>query len=175
LLCKQYLTVGMTEKLIITSHGHYTLIGSIVVVTLILLSQRNSLEEFAPYIPVLVALSLLVTVHLVPWFETYFHQRNGITLGERYMATRGHHVEGSYRAAFDPTSVRSSGGLHEDLSHRWSPDPLELEHMHLNGQYQTTLRLDSPENSSSLDLELGLPQDAQLSTASAGSRELFLS
>ena len=173
--CKQYLTVGMNEKLIITSHGHYTLIGSIVVVTLILLSQRNSLEEFAPYIPVLVALSLLVTVHLVPWFETYFHQRNGITLGERYMATRGHHVEGSYRAAFDPTSVRSSGGFHEDLSHRWSPDPLELEHMHLNGQYQTTLRLDSQENSSSLDLELGLPQGAQSNTASAGSREPFLS
>jgi hypothetical protein len=173
--CKQYFTVGMTEKLIITSHGHYTLIGSIVVVTLILLSQRNSLEEFAPYIPVLVALSLLVTVHLVPWFETYFHQRNGITLGERYMATRGHHVEGSYRAAFDPTSVRSNGGFHEDLSHRWSPDPLELEHMHLNGQYQTTLRLDSPENSSSLDLELGLPQEAQSSAASAGSREPFLS
>ena len=159
----------------ITRHGHYTLIGSTVVVTLILLSQRNSLEAFGPYIPVLVALSLLVTVHVVPWFETYFHQRNGITLGERYMATRGHHVEGSYGAVFDPTSVRSGGGFHEDLSRPWTPDPLELEHMHLNGQYQTTARLDSPENSSSLDLELGIPRDAQSSAASAGSGRPFLS
>ena len=65
----------MNEKLIITSHGHYTLIGSIAVVTLILLSQRSSLEEFAPYIPVLVAL--------------VFWSLSTLSLGSKHISTRG--------------------------------------------------------------------------------------
>jgi hypothetical protein len=136
------------------------LIGSIVIATLILIFQRNSLEAFGSYIPVLVALGLLTAVHVVPWILTYFHQRNGITLGEHYMATRGNYPAASYHAVVDSGSFQSSEEFLGNFDRVWSPHPLELGHMHLNGGYPGTARPDSPPTSS-LDLEIGLHQQAQ--------------
>jgi len=143
------------------SYGHYPLIGSIVIATPILVFQRNSLEAFGSYIPVLVALSLLTAVHVVPWILTYFHQRNEITLGEYIVATSGNYPAASYHAVVDSGSIRSSEEFFGNLDHLWSRDPLELGHMHLNGDYPGTARPDSPPTSS-LDLETGLHQQAQL-------------
>jgi hypothetical protein len=57
----------------------------------------------------------------------------------------------------------------------WGPDPLAFLHMdHPDREYQTPRRLVSPENPSSVDLELGLYQEAASSTASAGTRDPFL-
>ena len=143
------------------SYGRYPLIGSIVIATLVLIFQRNSLEAFGSYIPVLVALGLLTAVHVVPWILTYFHQRNGITLGEHYMATRGNYQAASYHAVVDSGSIQSSEEVFGNLDRLWSQDPLELGHMHLNGDYPGTARPDSP-STSSLDLETGMHQQAQL-------------
>jgi hypothetical protein len=161
----------------INRHGHRTLAGSIVVVTLILLSQRNSLEAFQRYIPLFVALGLLATVHLMPWFETYFQERNRITLGEYVLANRGVHPGGSYRAVADLTSVQSNGEPQGRLSRGWTQgqDPIVFAHMHLNGQYERTTRPESPEHSSTLDLEAGSHQQAPSNTASAESQDPFLS
>jgi hypothetical protein len=158
------------EKLLITinRNGHYTLAGFIVIGTVVVLSQRISLEEFGPYVPVSVGLSLLVTVHVVPWIKTLFHRRNRITLGDYVTATGGDHPGGSYRAVVDTSSVRSSERFHGSFTRGWRADPLELRHM--NGAYLMTTRPDSPEHSSSLDLETGLSQQGRPSPSRAAHR-----
>jgi hypothetical protein len=176
LRCKQHFIVRCLDTNANNPHrnGHYTLAGFLVIGIVVVLFQRISLEAFGPYVPFSVALSLLATVHVVPWIKTFFQQRNGITLGEYIIATGGYHPEGSAQAAVDPTSVRSIGGFHIVPDRGWNSDPFELQHMHLSGQYQTTARAYSPDHSSSFDLESGLPHQAQSSTASAGSRQPFL-
>jgi hypothetical protein len=146
------------------------LLGSIFVVTLILIFQHNSLEASGSYIPLLIALSLLATVHAIPWIETHFHQRHRITLGEDYMATRGYYPAASYQAAVDSDSVHSSEGSLGNSPRVWSPPPLAFEHMYLNGHSQRTGIPGSPDNSDSLDLETGLHEQAQVEV---GPREPF--
>lgn len=148
----------------------------LVIATLVLLSQRISLEAFGPYIPLSVAMSLLVTIYIVPWVRASFH-RNGITLGEYVMATGDRNPGGSHRAAVDSASVRSIGVFRGNLNRilGWGPGPLEFQHMdHLDIEYHTTRGPVSPENASSVDLELGLNQEAESSSASAGTRDPFL-
>jgi len=87
------------------------------------------------------------------------------------MAIRGDDPAESLQAGVDPNSVRSSEGFLGNLTRVWSPLPLELEHMHLNGHYHRRGRPGSPDNSSSLDLETGLHEQAQ---SEAGSMEPFL-
>lgn len=156
--------------MLITIHrnGHYTLAGFIVIGTVVVLSQRISLGEFGPYVPFSVGLSLSVTVHVVPRIKTLFHQRNGITLGDYVTATGGDHPGGSYRAVVDTGSVRSSERFYGSITHGWRADPLELQHM--DGAYLMTTRPDSPEHSSSLDLETGLSQQGQPSQSRAAHR-----
>lgn len=152
-------------------NGACTLAGAIVVIILVLLSQRTSPEAFAPYIPISVALGLLVTIYVLPWIRTCIQQRNGFNLRDYVLATSGDISGGSYRAAVDPLSVRSAGTFRGDMypDLELGPLPLAFEHMgHVVGQYQ---RPRSPENGSSLDLDSGLHQEAETSTASADSRD----
>ncbi len=138
----------------INRNGHFTLAGFIVIGTVVVLSQRISLEDFGPYVPFSVGLGLLVTVHVVPWTKTLFHQRNGITLGDYVDANRGHPPRGSYGAVVDTSSNRSDDMFYGSPNPGWPMDPLELQHF--RGAYLTTSRPDSPEGSSSIDLELGM-------------------
>lgn len=138
----------------INRNGHFTLAGFIVIGTVVVLSQRIPLEEFGPYVPFSVGLGLVVTVHVVPWTKTLFHQRNGITLGDYVTANRADPPRGSYQAVVDTSSVRSSERFYGSPHRGWPVDPMELRHF--NGAYLTT-RPESPEGSSSLDLELGHP------------------
>jgi hypothetical protein len=139
----------------VNRNGHFTLAGFIATGTIVVLSQRISLEEFGPYVPFSVGLGLLVTVHVIPWTKTLLHQRNGITLGDYVTANRGDPPRGSYRAVVNTSSGRSSERFYGSSNRGWPVHPLELQH--LNGAYLMTTRPDSPEGSSSLDLELGLP------------------
>jgi hypothetical protein len=162
--------------LTIYSNGKYTLVAFLIIGTLVLLFQRVSLEAFAPYIPLSVAVSLLGTIYVVPWAKTSFH-RNRISLGEYVIATGGGNSGGSHGAAVDTASVRSIGAFQGSLNRilRLGPDPLAFLHMdHLDRGYQTPRTRVSPENASSVDLELGLYQEAVSSTASAGTRDPFL-
>jgi hypothetical protein len=164
--------------LITDRNAKYTLAGSIVIGTLVLMSQHISLEAFAPYIPMSVAMSLLLTIYVVPWIRTSLHQRYRITLGEYISATRGDNLGGSYQVAVDPASVRSVGGFRGNLNRiiGWGPNSLEFQHMdHLDQEYQRARRPGSPANDSSVDLESGLHQVAESSIASAGSRDPFIS
>lgn len=89
------------------------------------------------------------------------------------MATRGDIPGGSYRAAVDPFSIRSVGASRRDMNQDFElvPHPLVFDHMgYIPGQYQMR-GPDSPDHSSSVDLESGLHQEAGSSTASAGSRD----
>lgn len=153
----------------INRNAHYTLAGSIAIGTVVALSQRISLDSFRPYVPVSVAMSLLVTVHVVPWVKTFSH--NGTTLGEYVIATGGDRPGGSYQVVVDSNSVQSSGPSNSDAHQGWNTDPLELAHMGFSGQDQTISRPYSPDHSSSLDLEAGLHQQAP---SEAGSRDPFL-
>jgi hypothetical protein len=156
----------------IALNGKFTLAGVVVLITLVLLSQRTSPEAFIPYIPISVALGLLVTIYVVPWIRAYLQQRNRIILSDYVMATRGDTSPGSYRAAVDPFSVRSARASHGDLNSdlELGPLPLEFDHMgHLGGQYQRPYP--SAENASSVELDSGLHQEAETSTASADSRD----
>ena len=139
----------------INRNGHLTLAGFIAIGTIVVLSQRVSLEEFGPYVPFSVGLGLLVTVHVIPWTRTLFHQGNGPNLGDYITANHGDPPRGSYRAVVDTSSVRSSGRFYGSPNRGWPVDPLEFRHF--NGAYLMTTRPESPEGSSSLDLELGLP------------------
>jgi hypothetical protein len=159
----------------IDRHAHRTIPGAVVIITLILLSQRNSLEAFGPCIPLLVSLGLLVTVHTMPRLQTYLQDRNRITLDQYVMATSGPQPAGSSQAVADLTSIPSDEGPHEGLSRGVIQYPLEFAHMHLNGDYRRTTRPDSPEHSSSLDLETGLHPQAQSSRASAETQDPFFS
>lgn len=153
-------------------NGHFTLAGFIAIGTIVVLSQRISLEEFGPYVPFSVGLGLLVTVHVVPWTKTLFHQRNGITLGDYVTANSGDSPRGSYRAVVDTSSVRSSERFYGSLNQGWPVDPLELQHF--DGAYRMITRPESPEGSSSLDLEVGLPLPPPHSTAPGVPRGPFL-
>jgi hypothetical protein len=157
--------------MILNRNGHYTLAGFILFGIVATLSQRISLEAFAPYVPVSVAMSLLVTVHVIPWIKTFFHQR--ITLGDYVAANHEDHPSGTYRAMVDPYSVQSIRDVYDYPDHGWSLEPLELQHMHLNGEDQITARPGSPALSSSLDLETGMYLQTQLATA--GLRDPLLS
>jgi hypothetical protein len=153
--------------LIIGRHGKYTLAGSIILVIFVLSSQRISPEAFGPYIPISIALSLLITIYIVPWIRTSIQQRNVITLGDYVMATGGDNSRGSTRAAVYPFSLRSLGGasrgnLNQDLE--LGSHPLEFYHM----------GPDSPEHPSNVDLQSELLEEDESSTVSAGSREPFL-
>jgi hypothetical protein len=153
--------------LIIGRHGKYTLAGSIILVIFVLLSQRTSPEAFGPYIPMSIALSLLVTIYIVPWIRTSIQQRNAITLRDYIRATRGENSRGSTRAAVYPFSLRSFGGasrgnLNQDLE--LGPHPLDFYHMGPG----------SREHPSNVDLQSELLEDDESSTVSAGSREPFL-
>ncbi len=154
----------------INRNGRFTLVGFILFGTVVVLSQR--LEDFGPYLPFSVGLGLLVTVHVVPWTKTLFHQGNGITLRDYIAANHGEPPRGSYQAVVNTSSVRSSERFYGSPNRGWPVDPLELQH--LNGAYLMTTRPDSPEGSSSLDLELGLPLPHPPSTAPAAPSEPFV-
>jgi hypothetical protein len=156
----------------INRNGHLTLAGFIAIGTIVVLSQRVSLEEFDPYIPFSVGLGLLVTVHVIPWTRTLFHQGNGPNLGEYITANHGDPPGGSYQAVVNTSSVRSSEGLDGSPNQGWHVDPLELQH--LDGEYLMRTRPDSPEGSSNLDLELGLPLPQPTSTTSFAPSDPFV-
>jgi len=159
------------KSLIISRNGKYTLAGSIAVIIFVSLSQRISLEAFSSYIPIFVALSLLVTTHVVPWLRAFSQQRNAITLGDYVMATRGDRSRESTRAAVYPFSIRSlgvsPGNLNQDLE--LGSHPLDFDHM---GAGQYLIRIpDSPDHPSSVDLESELHEETESSTAPTGSRD----
>ena len=156
----------------INRNGHFTLAGFIVIGTIVVLSQRISLEEFGPYVPFSIGLGLLFTVHVVPWTKTLFYQGNGTTLGDYITANHGDSPRGSYRAAVNTSSVRSSERFYGSPNRGWPADPLELQH--LNGAYLMTTRPYSPEGSSSLDLDLGPPLPQPPSTTPVAPSESFV-
>jgi hypothetical protein len=155
----------------INRNGHLTLAGFIAIGTIVVLSQRVSLEEFGPYVPFSVGLGLLVTVHVIPWTRTLFHQGNGPNLGDYITANHGDPPTGSYQAVVDTSSVRSRERFYGSPNRGWHV-PLELQH--LDGAYLMRTRPDSPEGSSNVDLELGLPLPQPPSTTPIAPSDPFV-
>jgi len=115
-----------------------------------LLFSRNSLEDFAPYIPMLISTSLAYATYIIPWITRCFQERNAVTPRDYFMVTRG-----SYQASTDPMSTRSVGTSHDNLN--WTSSlpvhPLDVTHIDYLGRQHQIRRPDLLENGSSIALE----------------------
>lgn len=140
---------------IICRNGHYALAGSIILFTIGILSHRISLQDFSPYVPMLISTNLVCTTYIIPWIRRCTREMNVNTFGDQFMVTQG-----SYQATTDPMSTRSVSTSHHNLNWSSGPPvhPLVFADMDYLGRQHQIRRPDLLEYVSSIDLESSLHQ-----------------